>query len=161
MKKRRTSNTDLDEFVKVCTKKLSNPDKFDEFDSACMSFAAKLRKMNANQQIFAESLMHKVCTLGLLNKLHENYCVTDNDNRMLAQSRSSNSFGNDYQHLVQTQVTSAGQSSYSTSTNMGQTDYQRLQPPLPSPDESTQSSASSTYSPVADYYNKASNNDFQ
>lgn len=66
-KKKRTSNTDIDEFVRVCTTTLSNPDEPDEFASTCMAFEAKLRKMNVNQQIFAESLMHKVCTLELLN----------------------------------------------------------------------------------------------
>ncbi|KAF5274418.1 hypothetical protein FQR65_LT17007 [Abscondita terminalis] len=117
MKKKQTFNTDIDEFVKVCTKTLSNPDIPDEFDSTSMSFAAKLRKMSAHQQIFAESLIHKVCTLGLLNKLNENDCVTDNtNNRMLA-----NSLRNDYHPLVQTQVISAGPSSYYTLSMCGKT----------------------------------------
>lgn len=155
-KKKQTSNTDIDEFVRVCTSTLSNPDKPDEFASTCMAFAAKLRKMDVNQQIYAESLMHKVCTLGLLKKLNENYCVIDN-NRLQAPFHSSADLRSDYQHLAQTQVTSAGQSSYSTLTNMWQkTDYQRVQPPLISPDDSTHSSATSTYSSLADYYNNAS-----
>lgn len=74
-----------------------------------MSFAAKLRKMDGTQQIFAESLMHQVYTLGLLNKLNENYSVADNNK---LQSQHANNFQNNYQSSVETQLTPSGQSSY-------------------------------------------------
>lgn len=149
---KQTSNTDIDEFMKACTKTLSTPNKPDEFDSTCMSFAAKLRKMDGTQQIFAESLMHQVCTLGLLNKLNENYSVTDNNK---LQSQHANNFQNNYQPSVETQLTPSGQSSYTVLNSWGNQYPRLVQPPQPSPDDSTLSSASSTFTSAADCYNNA------
>lgn len=63
--------------MKACTTTLSTPDTSDEYDDTCSSFAAKFRKMDTKQQIFAESLMHRVVTLGLLNKLDEHVDIVD------------------------------------------------------------------------------------
>lgn len=50
--------------MKACTTTLSAPDTSDEYDAMCTTFSAKLCKMEAKQQILAESLIHRVVTYG-------------------------------------------------------------------------------------------------
>lgn len=64
------------QFRQPVTKILSMDDS-DEFDAICISFAKKLKKMETKQQILAESLMHKVITEGLLNRLTEDVDIVD------------------------------------------------------------------------------------
>uniref|UniRef100_A0A6P7FN27 Uncharacterized protein LOC114332164 n=1 Tax=Diabrotica virgifera virgifera TaxID=50390 RepID=A0A6P7FN27_DIAVI len=77
-KRKNESESDMREFVKACTTTLNTPEKeYDEFDNICMAFAAKMRKMDPIQQIWTESLMHKIVTYGLLGKLNDNMDIVD------------------------------------------------------------------------------------
>jgi len=69
-------------FMKKCTEALenTNDNKPDEYEAMGINFAAKLKKMKPEQQIYAQLLFQKVCAKGLLGQLHERYDIVDISN---------------------------------------------------------------------------------
>lgn len=67
---------------KTCSKALenTNDNKPDEYEAMGINFAAKLKKMKPEQQIYAELLFQKVCAKELLGQLHERYDIVDMSN---------------------------------------------------------------------------------
>lgn len=64
--------------MKTCSEALKVDDKVDEFQALGITFAAKLKNMNTQQQIMAELLINKIMAKGLLNKLTENTDIMEN-----------------------------------------------------------------------------------
>lgn len=52
-------------------------DKPDEFDAVGINVGAKLKRMNPDQQLLAESLINKVLFMGLFNELTRTTEVSD------------------------------------------------------------------------------------
>jgi len=79
-------------FMKKCSEALENSnDKPDEYEAMGINFAAKLKKMKSEQQIYAELLFQKVCAKGLLGQLHECYDIVDvSKNQQTSQLPNNN-----------------------------------------------------------------------
>ncbi|KAF0712037.1 MADF domain-containing protein, partial [Aphis craccivora] len=80
--KKQKMDDNVSNFMKKCTEALenTNDNKPDEYEAMDINFAAKLKKMKPEQQIYAELLFQKVCAKGLLGQLHERYDIVDISN---------------------------------------------------------------------------------
>jgi hypothetical protein len=69
-KRRAKESDDTQAFIQACTAALqSNQSQFSELDAVGVNVNAKLKKMNSNQQIYAELFIQKISALGLMEKL--------------------------------------------------------------------------------------------
>lgn len=82
--------------MKTCSEALKVDDKVDEFQALGITFAAKIKKMNTQQQIKAELLINKIMAKGLLNKLTENTDIMENTYILNAQPSYSTYSGGYY-----------------------------------------------------------------
>lgn len=63
-----------------CTEALDTNTEISEYDAMGISFAAKMKKMKPDQQIYAELLCQKVCAKALLQQLNADFDVVDMKN---------------------------------------------------------------------------------
>lgn len=86
-------------FMRKCSEALenTNDNKPDEYEAMGINFAAKLKKLKPEQQIYAELLFQKVCAKGLLGQLHQHYDIVDISNQQTPQFTNS---PNDYYTVV-------------------------------------------------------------
>jgi len=77
--KKQKMDDSVSNFMKKCSEALENcnDNKPDEYEAMGINFAAKLKKMKPEQQIYAELLFQKVCAKGLPGQLHECYDIVD------------------------------------------------------------------------------------
>lgn len=69
-KKKRTAAADRQmEFMKACTQALSQSTEISEYDAIGINVAAKLKKMENKQRIYADLLINKILSNGLLGTL--------------------------------------------------------------------------------------------
>lgn len=68
-KKKRTVADRQVEFMKACTQALSHSMEISEYDAIGINVAAKLKKMENNQRIYADLLISKILSNGLLGTL--------------------------------------------------------------------------------------------
>jgi hypothetical protein len=68
-------------FMKKCSELLENinDNMPNEYEAMGINFAAKIKKMKTEQQIYAELLFQKICAKGLL-LLYEGYYIVDISN---------------------------------------------------------------------------------
>ncbi|XP_068086247.1 uncharacterized protein [Anabrus simplex] len=80
-KKLKTSKrleVDMASFIQSCSAVLNEkPKESDDCDALGKYVSQKLRKMNGTRQIYAEALIQKIITKGLLEKLNENTDIVD------------------------------------------------------------------------------------
>lgn len=71
-KKKRTVTDRQVEFIKSCTQALSQNTEINEYDAIGINVAAKLKKMENKQSIYADLLINKILSKGLLGLLTPN-----------------------------------------------------------------------------------------
>lgn len=70
--KRQKLDDNVSLFMQKCTEALENDNEnLNEYDAMGISYAAKMKKMSPDQQIYAELLCQKVCAKALLQQLNE------------------------------------------------------------------------------------------
>jgi len=67
-KKKRKANDIQNDFLKKCSEALSK-DTIDEYDAVGINVSSKLKRMDPTQSIYADALINKVLTQGLLGQL--------------------------------------------------------------------------------------------
>ncbi len=93
------SKNGMSEFLEACTGVLRNAAKRnannnnneneDEGMDAARHFASKLKKMNSDQQIYAELLIQHILTLGQLNKLTDSTDIEDSAVQLITMGDST------------------------------------------------------------------------
>jgi len=113
VKKKRKITDRQDEFLKVCTKALTTND-ITEYDAIGINVASKLKRMNETQYIYAESLINKVLTQGLLGTLtsESDICEKSSFRQTPLSSYSNYSYVYHTPHDLNTQSTSTSINSH-------------------------------------------------
>jgi len=78
--KRQKLDDNVNTFMLKCTEALDTNNALSEYDAMGISFAAKMKKIKTDQQIYAELLCQKVCAKGLLQQLNADVDVVDMKN---------------------------------------------------------------------------------
>lgn len=80
-RKAKTIDGSIQDFLKTCSEAMKvndNVDEYQVYQALGISFAAKLKRMNDQQQIIAELLVNKILSKGLLNQLTGNMDIIEN-----------------------------------------------------------------------------------
>ncbi|KAB0803060.1 hypothetical protein PPYR_00030 [Photinus pyralis] len=88
-KKKTTIKKRNEEFMEFCKQQLQAHNDIDEYDAVGISWAKKLKRMNPEQAVYAESLINSIVSRGLLNKLSDAVTLSDANEQRPASSSSS------------------------------------------------------------------------
>lgn len=66
------------EFMNFCLAMLKEKANINEFEALGINLAKKLERMSSMQAIYAETLIHNVLRMGILNELNANMDVCNN-----------------------------------------------------------------------------------
>jgi len=121
--KRQKLDDNVHTFMQKCTEALDTNNEISEYVAMGISFAAKMKKMKPDQQIYAELLCQKVCVKALLQQLNVDVDVDmknlNNSHQLHSSNYNTTTLNTTtLQHLTTTDNSSHCYTSYEQFNNM-------------------------------------------